>query len=34
MIDETQPRMVKLLSKVIRNNHRGNENAGKIEKIQ
>ncbi len=34
MIDETQPRLVKLLSKVIRNAHRGGESGSKIEKIQ
>jgi len=34
MIDESQPRLVKLLSKVIRNVQRGDYSAGKMEKIQ
>ena len=34
MIDEAQPRLVKLLSKVIRNVQRGDYSVGKMEKIQ
>ena len=33
MIDETQPKLVKLLSKVIQNVQRGEYSSGKMEKL-